>query len=298
MTLEQLRIFVAVAERQHLTKAAGDLRLTQSAVSSAIAALEARHEVRLFDRVGRNIALNLAGEVFLREARLVLAQAAAAETALADLGGLKQGRLNVHASQTISSYWLPARLAPFRLAYPGIDIHVAIGNTEEVARAVRDGTAELGFVEGEVDEPVLSREVVGADQLVVVVGRDHPWAGRDRLEPAEAARSAWVRREAGSGTRSAFDAALRAVGVDPDSLPVAMTLPANEAILNAVKAGLGAAAISARVADSGLRAGELHSLAFPIPSRPYHLLRHRERYRSKAGERLIEMIRSGGAGPG
>ena len=76
MTLEQLRIFVAVAERQHVTQAAAELHLTQSAVSSAIAALEARHDVRLFDRVGRNIVLNQNGQVFLEEARAVLARAA------------------------------------------------------------------------------------------------------------------------------------------------------------------------------------------------------------------------------
>lgn len=73
MTLEQLRIFVAVAERQHVTQAARELNLTQSAVSSAVAALEARHGVSLLDRVGRNVVLNPAGQVFLAEAKAVLA---------------------------------------------------------------------------------------------------------------------------------------------------------------------------------------------------------------------------------
>ncbi len=81
MTLEQLRIFVAVAERQHVTQAAAQLNLTQSAVSSAVSALETRHDVKLFDRVGRNIVLNQVGEAFLKEARAVLARAAAAEAA-------------------------------------------------------------------------------------------------------------------------------------------------------------------------------------------------------------------------
>ena len=81
MTLEQLRIFVAVAERGHVTQAAGALNMTQSAVSAAVAALEARHGVRLFDRVGRSIELNVAGRLFLDEARAVLASAAAADHA-------------------------------------------------------------------------------------------------------------------------------------------------------------------------------------------------------------------------
>ena len=88
MTLEQLRIFVAVAEREHVTKAASDLHLTQSAVSSAVAALESRYATKLFDRIGRRIVLTDAGRAFHSEARAVLARAAAAATGLSDLAGL------------------------------------------------------------------------------------------------------------------------------------------------------------------------------------------------------------------
>ena len=290
MTLEQLRIFVAVAEREHVTRASAELRLTQSAVSSAISALEARHDVKLFDRVGRSIALNSVGRAFLPEARAVLARVAAAEAALADLSGLRRGRLSVHASQTIASYWLPARLAAFHAAHPGVEIEVAIGNTAEVARAVADGLAELGLVEGEVDDPVLSRSVVGEDHLVVVVARTHPWATRDPAvasQELDLAESAWVLREPGSGTRSAFAAALRAGGIDPARLPVSLTLPANEAVLNAVEAGVGATAISASVAAAGLRSGALVQVPVELPSRPYWLLRHKERHRSKAAEAFL-----------
>ena len=91
MTLEQLRIFVAVAEREHMTHAAVALNMTQSAVSAAITALEARHRVKLFDRVGRRIALTSVGKAFLVEAKAVLARSSAAEQALADLAGLKTG---------------------------------------------------------------------------------------------------------------------------------------------------------------------------------------------------------------
>ncbi len=79
MTLEQLRVFVAVAERQHMTRAAEALHLAQSAASAAIAALEVRHGAKLFHRVGRGIELTEAGTLFLVEARAVLARAASAE---------------------------------------------------------------------------------------------------------------------------------------------------------------------------------------------------------------------------
>ena len=91
MTLEQLRVFVAVAERQHVTRAAAVLNLTQSAVSAAIAALEARHGTKLFHRVGRGVELTEAGALFLVEARAILARVEAAGLVLSELSNLKRG---------------------------------------------------------------------------------------------------------------------------------------------------------------------------------------------------------------
>ncbi len=152
MTLEQLRIFVAVAEKQHVTQAASELNLTQSATSAAIAALETRYGIKLFDRIGRGIVLTQTGREFLVEARAVLARAKAAAQVLNDLAGLKRGSLTIAASQTVANYWLPGRIQTFHTAYPGIDLHITIANTEQVARAVLQGSADLGFVEGEVDD--------------------------------------------------------------------------------------------------------------------------------------------------
>src|SRR5271168_4579209 len=182
MTLEQLRVFVAVAEREHVTRAAEALNLAQSAVSAAIAALEARHGARLFDRVGRGIQLSEAGRLFLVEARAVLGRADAAELVLSELGGLKRGTLAVQASQTISSYWLQRHLVAFRRAYPGIDIRLGVGNTAQVATAVYEGAADVGFIEGAIDNPMLMAQQVARDQLVIVAGIEHPWSGIDRLE--------------------------------------------------------------------------------------------------------------------
>ncbi|MBS0408364.1 MAG: LysR family transcriptional regulator [Proteobacteria bacterium] len=286
MTLEQLRIFLAVAERQHVTQAARALNLTQSAVSSALAALETRHGVALFDRVGRGIRLNTAGQVFLDEARAVLARAAAAETALADLSGLARGRLSIHASQTIASYWLPPRLAAFHAAHPGIDLDIAIGNTAQVARAVAEGEAELGLVEGEVDDPVLERSLLDHDDLALIVAAAHPWAGL-AAEPEDLTASAWVMREAGSGTRAALEAALKARGLGLADLTIAMTLPANEAVRTAVRAGAGAALLSRSVAVPGLAAGLLAEVPFAVAPRAFHRLRHRERRLSLAASAFL-----------
>ena len=289
MTLDQLRIFVAVAERCHVTRAAEALNMAQSAVSGAVAALEARYGAKLFHRVGRNIALTEAGTLFLTEARAVLARSEAAERVLADLGGLRRGTLNVHASQTIASYWLPRHLVAFRRAHPAVDVRLRVGNTAEVAKAVHDGAADLGFVEGEIEDPALIIAEVARDQLVIVVAPDHPWAAGQSVESATWPDSAWVLREPGSGTRSMFEAAARAVGI-LDRLPVAFELPSNEAVRGAVEAGMGATAISASVAAPSIEAGLLVQVASALPERAFTMVRHRERHQSRAEEALLAII--------
>src|ERR1700730_15025167 len=227
MTLEQLRIFVAVAERQHGARATPALNRAQSGASNAIAALESQHDTKLFDRVGRRIQLTEAGHVFLAEARAVLARTEAAELALSEFGGLKRGTLSVEASQTIANYWLPRHLVAFRRAHPQIQIRLAIGNTAQVAAAVESGTAELGFVEGAVKSAHFASTPVARDQLVVVVGPEHPWGGRDRLTGGDLMESEWILREPGSGTRSVFENALAQRGIAPGRLRVALELPSN-----------------------------------------------------------------------
>jgi DNA-binding transcriptional LysR family regulator len=294
MTLEQLRVFVAVAEREHVTRAAEALNLAQSAVSAAIAALEARHGARLFDRVGRGIQLSEAGRLFLIEARAVLGRVDAAELVLSELGGLKRGTLAVQASQTISSYWLPRHLVAFRQAHPGIDIRLRVGNTAQVAAAVHEGDAELGFVEGAVDDPTLTSRPVARDQMVIVVGPDHPWTRRAQIAPADLSETEWVLREPGSGTRSVFEAALEGFGIAPHSLRVALELPSNEAVRAAVEAGMGATALSASVAAPSLEVGLLHRIDLALPDRDFHVLRHAERYRSRAADALLDIIAASG----
>ena len=259
MTLEQLRIFVAVAERQHVTQAAAALNLAQSAASHAIAALEARHQAKLFSRVGRRIELTEAGQVFLAEARAVLARVEAAELALSDFSGLKRGTLSVQASQTIASYWLPRHLVVFKRAYPKIQIRLTIGNTAQVAAAVESGTAELGFIEGTVENAHLACMPVGRDQLLVVVGPEHPWAEGNALTPADLAAGEWVLREPGSGTRSAFEEALASFGIKPEALRVCLELPSNEAVRAAVE-------FEPRCdRDFGLGCGPEHRSRFVMP---------------------------------
>src|SRR5690349_20551224 len=130
MTLEQLRIFIAVAEREHLTQAALSLHLTPSAVSSAIRTLEERYSVALFHRTGRRIELTETGHAFLAEAKATVARARETELFLAEVGDLRRGSLTLAASQTIASYWLPPVVMRLHQRYPGVDLRVSAANTE------------------------------------------------------------------------------------------------------------------------------------------------------------------------
>lgn len=290
MTLEQLRIFIAVAEREHLTRAADALALTPSAVSAAIRALEQRYATPLFHRLGRGIQLNDAGRLFLAEARATLAAARNAEQALADLAGLQRGALAVHASQTIASYWLPPLLLAFHQRYPQIALTLTIGNTSSVAQAVRDGAADLGLVEDGIDETELTLTEVGRDRIVVVVAPDHPWADGRALD-ADALRAAdWIMREQGSGTRSAFESRLAALGVAPAQLRVALALPSNEAVRSAVLAGPYAAVASELVVATQLQAGLLRQARLDLPPRPFALLQHRQRVPGRAAQALTQLL--------
>ena len=290
MTLDQLRIFVEVAQRQHLTQAASALFLSPSAVSSSIKALEERYGTALFHRIGRRIELSDAGLIFLIEAQRTLASARAAENTLSELGQMRRGTLAIHASQTIASYWLPRLLVQFSQTYPAIDLTLEVGNTDNVAQAILLGGADLGFIEGDIDEPSLAIEAVGEDQLVVVVAPDHPWSAGVPLAAADLVQAQWILREIGSGTRSAFEKALSDMGVPVAAMQVALSLPSNEAVRSAVMAGPFATAISELVVASHVQAGLLARAALVLPARGFSMLRHPERHRSRAALAFEELM--------
>ena len=291
MTLEQLRIFVAVAELEHVTRASQSLNLTQSATSAAIAALESRYATKLFSRIGRRIELTNAGRVFLVEARAVLARAASAETVLSDFAGLARGSLSLAASQTVGNYWLPPLLHRYQSLHPGIRLSLRIGNTEQVAAWVIEGIADLGVIEGKLDEPALAIQPIADDELVLVVGARHPWAKRRSVAPRDLRNTSWVLRERGSGTRAIFEDALAKFGLAATDLDVALELPSNEAVRSAVAAGAGATVISKLVVAALLKTRALVALDLPLEKRHFSILRHEERYLTKAEREFYRLAR-------
>lgn len=290
MTLEQLRIFLAVAEHQHVTKAAAELNLTPSSVSSAIAALETRHAINLFNRIGRRIELSPEGSAFLASAKTVLAAARNAETTLAELSRVDAGTLSIFASQTIASFWLPKHIVSYNQLYPSVRLDLRTGNTTESVAAVLNGNVDIGLIEGETAEPKLQQQIIAMDELVVVVGPRHAWASKTPVLPRDLLKTRWAMREPGSGTRSTFETALAAMGYDEAALDIAFEIPSNEALCAAVATSGLATVVSRSVAKSGLETGTLVAMPLEIGRREFRLIRHENRSLSRAARAFIQVV--------
>lgn len=271
MTLDQLRIFVAVAQTLNMRLASERLHLSQPAVSAAIAALEERHATKLFDRIGRGLRLNAAGRAFLPEAQAVLRQAEHALQVFGDLEGLVRGELRIAASQTVANHWLPARMARFVTRYPGVRLQLEVANTAKSTRAVIDGHADLAFVEGQIEEAEIQSRTVGTDDIRLFASAGHPLVGRT-LDGEDLKRAAWVLREPGSGTRQHLAMALQArFGLDLADLDIRLELPSNGAVLGAAQASQLITAVSDLAANDAAGAGSVVRLDCPLPPRAFRI---------------------------
>lgn len=289
MTLDQLRVFVAVAERSHVTRAAHALGMTQSATSAAVASLERLSGVKLFNRVGRGIELTEAGRRFLPEAKSVLERAKIARAVLEQAAGMARGTVSIGASQTIANHWLPRRLAAYHEAYPGIRLDITIGNTQMIEKAVVAGTVDVGLVEGPTSHGALIRRVVGTDRPMLVVST------RSSIQPVVGGRIdleglPWVIREEGSGTRHVLEELCERMNVPFDALRIVLVLPSNEAVREAVEAGAGVTIISEQVAAASVEAGRLDAIPVDLPEREFALLRHSERVMTPAQRALMDAL--------
>ena len=281
MTLDQLRIFATVADTLNMTRAAQSLHLSQPAISAAIAALEGRHNTPLFNRIGRGLSLTEAGRLFLPHARAVLSRAAEAARVLDDLAGLVQGEIRIAASQTVATYWLPPRLARFAAAYPGLSLSLSVANTQRSVAAVAAGTADLGFVEGPVEDDTLLSQRIGGDHLCLVAQPHHPL--RHRLPtPADLRAAQWIARETGSGTRDHWASAMADHGITISELHILLDLPSNGAVMEAVESGDALAAVSSLAAAPRLEAGLLAKLDWDMPARNFTLIRNPTHHQSHA----------------
>lgn len=261
ITLRQLEIFEKVATCQHVTKASEQLLVGQPAVSMALAELERQAGSPLFERVGRRLILNDRGRQILPQARKVLDEVRMMEQFLAESSGQPIGTLDVGASTTIGNYILPALVGEFSRRYPKAKALLHVGNAQQVETAVASGELDFGLVEGLAHGGLLTSAPWRRDDLVVIVGKDHPWAEGKVASLADLEHASWIMREPGSGTREVFEAAMAAKGVP---FAVSLELGHTEAIKKAVEAGLGVACLSRIAVEREINHGWLVEVATPL----------------------------------
>ena len=284
LSLARLEVFVATARAGSTRAAAGRVARSQSAASASLAELEAAFGVPLFDRVGRRLVLNEHGRALLPRAVQLLDDAAEVEAVFDATRPAPSLRLA--ASFTVGEYLLPALIASWRSAHPLQAVRLDIGNTSDVASALLAFDADVGFVEGAVDNPLLRVRRWRSDELVIVAAPGHPLAlGRATLR--QLAEAPWVLRERGSGTREASDRWLSA-RVAP--MRVAFELGSSEAIKRIVRAGLGLGCLSRLAVADELAEGSLVEIKTVLPraARALSLVVHRERRLGPSAQAFVD----------
>ena len=241
VTLRQLRIFAAVARHQSFVRAAEELHLTPPAISMQVKELENEVGLPLFDRSGRKVSLTTVGEYVLAHTRRVLAVMKDAEDMVARFRGLRGGELTIGMVST-AKYFLPRVLARFRADHPGIEVRLKVGNNrEQLVALMQNGEVELAVMGRPPKELATRAEAFAMHPHVLVTAVDHPFAQMERVPAIALAREGFIVREQGSGTRAALDEYMHDHRL---SLQVVMEMASNEAIKQAVMAGMGVSLLS------------------------------------------------------
>lgn len=255
-------LLLSVARLGSVGRAAAAHHISQPAASARLRELERRLGLTLLHRSPRGSTLTETGALVADWARAAVDAADALATGVAALRTTRESRLAVAASQTVAEYLLPPWLVALRSGHPGLSVTLRAANSADVAAAVHAGEVGLGFVEGPGVPAGLHAETVATDRLAVVVAPGHPWSKRRRgVTPAELAETPLVSREAGSGTRRAFEEALLPLVAAAPLLELSSTT----AIKHAVAAGSGAAVLSSLAVTAELAAGILVAVPTAMP---------------------------------
>jgi DNA-binding transcriptional LysR family regulator len=260
VTFNQLRIFLAVARREHMTKASEDINLSQSAVSMAVSDLEEKLKGPLFERTGRNLKLNDRGRLLQREASKILHQADDMVSLFTNDAGELHGDLKVGASSTIGNYLLPGIIGRFKERHPQVRIDLEIANTEQIESRLLDLTLDLGLTEGPVQHEDISSSNWLTDRLVVIAAPGYFDEKKSKLTVDELKQVKWIMREKGSGTRDVFE---RAIQSHAESIDIFLTFGHTEAVKQAVMAGLGVGCLSLYTVSREIERGNMIHLEVP-----------------------------------
>ena len=288
MTIRQLEVFLGVTQAKSFSRAAERIHLSQPTLSEHMRELEEELGVRLFVRHPRSVSLTEAGRVFGDYATRVVATLAAGRQALAELDGLQRGSLAVGASTTPGTYVLPALIARFREAYPGITVALRIANSRIVEERVRDGEVDVAVIGGHILGPGERCVAAGiVDELQLIVGAKHPIGAT--ISRAKLSREPLLIREEGSATRQVTERALREAGI---TVRPAMELDHTETIKRAVIAGLGIAFVSRYAIADEVRAKRLRVVAVDRLKirRHFHVIHDERRPLSASARAFVDFL--------
>jgi DNA-binding transcriptional LysR family regulator len=239
-TLHQLKVFEIVARHGSFTRAAEELFTTQPTVSMQVKQLTKAVGLPLFEQVGKRIYLTDAGRELLATCREIFRSLAEFEMTVADLKGLKQGRLRLGAVST-TKYFVPRMLGPFCKLYPGIDVEYKVTNHEHILARLSENLDDL-YILSQLPEGMDIRYYPFLENpLVVLAPVDHPLAGEKNIPLQRLGGEPFIMREPGSGTRSSVQKVFEEHGV---KVKVRLELGSNEAIKQAIAAGLGISVLS------------------------------------------------------
>ncbi len=292
MNLHHLAIFHAIAETGSISAAAIRVRVSQPALSRELKDFEGRLGVVLFERLPRGMRLTEPGKVLHAYSARLFAVADSAQAAMRDFADARAGQLSMGASNTIGTYVLPRFVAQFRTLFPQVGISLFVGNTGQVAQGVADLRFTVGFVEGPVRVEGVTAEEFSRDELIPVVGAQHPLAGRRRANPADINGLPLLMREPGSGTRELIGELLQQRDVRTGNI---VEFGNTEALKQAAIHGGGIAWLPSISVVRDLQDGSLVRL--PVRAlglqRPLSILRREGAYQVPAVEAFLQRVRKG-----
>jgi DNA-binding transcriptional LysR family regulator len=294
INVPELKVFVMAAEELNFSRAAQRLHLSQSAVSQNIQSIERTYGVGLFVRHGRSVQLSEAGQAILPMAREVLNSARLLEDALVNINGDVAGELAIGCATTSGRYFIPNLLASFQRDYPHVRTRVSLMRRQDVLEGLLSQVLNLGIIGRCIEHRELECQPLLEDRVILIVPAHHPWAGLEKVKPADVLEQPFISRETNSGTFEVLFDNLRRHGIDPENLNVVTQLGDAEAVQMAVEKGIGITFISEMMASRSLALGRVKKVnveGFNMTQSVY-LVRHVARVFTRAETKLWEYVQN------
>jgi DNA-binding transcriptional LysR family regulator len=288
ITLRQLEVFEAVARNRSFTRAAEELHLSQPAVSMQIRQLEENLGLPVFEHIGKKFFLTDPGQEMFQYARRIAEILAQAEELLEETRDAERGRLSLSVATT-AGYFATRLLSEFAARFPKVSYSLDVTNRETLLSQLESNERDLVIMGEPPADMDLVYEPFMENPLVVVAPPDHPLAGRRNIPLAELEQQRFVVRERGSGTRAAIE---RFFARKKVAFHTAMEMSSNEALKQAVQAGLGLGIVSIHTLELELEAGRLvmlHVQSFPI-LRQWYIVHRRGKRHSPVARAFMEFV--------